>query len=149
MGANDYQRIIVRRRGRHGIAILRPGTVAWRRVYRARVDALIKNALAAGASRIAWIGLPIVRSRIQDRHYRYLDGIYRAAAKANTAVVFLPTRALSATCTKTGALVYDPYKMVGKRRHLFRNTNDGIHFTVFGYRYLARLLWPAILSDAE
>lgn len=148
LGANDYQRIVVRRRGRGGIRILRPGG-AWRRVYRARADALIKGALTAGADRVVWIGLPIVRSRSQDRRYRYLNGIYRAAAAANPAVDYLSTRRLSARRTKAGGLVYRPYIKVGKRRYLFRNTQDGIHFTVFGYRYLARHLWRAISQSAD
>lgn len=149
IGANDYQRIVVRRRERRGVRILRPRGAAWRRVYRARVDALIREALRAGARRIVWIGLPVVRSRGQDRRYRYLNGVYRAAAAANPAVDFLPTRELSARRSNTGALVYHPYIRLGKRRYLFRNTQDGIHFTVFGYRYLARRLWRAIRRTAK
>jgi hypothetical protein len=146
LGANDYQRIVVRR---GGLRILRPGRPAWRQAYRARVDALIKGALAAGAKRIAWIGLPIVRSHVQDRYYRYLDGIYRAAAAANPKVDYLPTRALSAQRTKSGKLVYHPYIRIGKRRYLFRNSRDGIHFTVIGYRYLARHLWRTIRRTGQ
>ncbi len=146
LGANDYQRIVVRR---GGIRVLRPGRPAWRRVYRARVDALIKGALTAGVRRIVWIGLPIVRSRVQDRDYRRLNAIYRAAAAANPAVDYLPTRALSARRTKSGKLVYHPYIRIGKRRYLFRNTRDGIHFTVIGYRYLARHLWRTIRRTGQ
>jgi hypothetical protein len=148
LGANDYQRIVVRRRKHRGVAILRPGRAAWSRVYRARVDALIAAALKAGVKRIVWVGLPIVRSPAQDRAYRRLNAIYRAAAAAHPAVDYFPTRGLTARRTKTGALAYHAYVKVGKRYYLFRNTRDGIHFTVFGYRYLARHLWRRALAAA-
>ena len=137
IGGNDGQPIRVKgKRYRE-----RFGTQPWQKTYGDRVEALINTFQEAGA-KFYWVGMPIQRSRRQDKFGRTINDIF------------------AERCKKTGARYIDIYKMFSApsghysarlknekgRRHLMR-ARDGIHFATHGVLWLGRVVGKIVDDD--
>lgn len=134
-GSNDIQGIRDDTGGVH-----RFRSSSWEAIYSARVDEIITQLQAHGAS-VYWVGLPVMRSNGYDRNVQYLNAIFRERAAALGAV-YIDTRAVMAGADG-GYTAYLPDRNGVDR--LVRS-DDGIHFTLPGY---VRMAAPVIAAIEE
>ncbi len=125
MGANDRQTIITKA-GRH-----KPGSKRWREIYASRVDVFTRQLKAHGA-KVYWVGLPITRRKRFTRHMKILNGIFADRARANK-ITFVDI--WKDFTTAKGGYSAHGKDISGRVRKL--RANDGVHFTMRGYRKLA------------
>ncbi len=86
-----------------------------------------------------WLGLPIMRSRDQNAGAAFLNAIF--AEEANKFdVMFLPLSD-SFVGSDNGFAAYLPDKS-GHLRQV--RTNDGVHFTDYGYELIAEKVYSTI-----
>ena len=135
MGANDRQTIVTKA-GRY-----RPGSKRWREIYAARVDEYIGQLKAHGA-KVYWVGLPITRRKKFNRHMRILNEIFADRARANN-IVFVDI--WNDFATPNGNYSANGKDVKGRMRKL--RANDGIHFTMRGYKKLALVTTRFIRAD--
>ncbi len=132
IGANDFRPMVLRAlRARYPF-----GTAAFNDLYGQRVAEMAGNATQAGA-RAVWLGLPNMRETQFAGAARRLNDIQQAAAEAAGAV-FLST--WDATSDAQGR--YMPAVALERSIQAMR-AEDGVHFTHFGYRRIASLLFDA------
>lgn len=130
IGANDFRPLVVRAaRARHAF-----GTAAFSEAYGQRVAEMAGNAVQGGA-RAVWLGLPNMRETQFAGAVRQLNAIQQAAAEAAGAV-FLPT--WEATSDAQGRYMA---ALALERATRSLRAEDGVHFTDFGYRRIATLLF--------
>ena len=130
VGANDFRPLVVREtRSRHAF-----GTQAFADAYGRRVGEMVTSAAEAG-SRVAWFGLPNVREAQFASAVRQLNEIQQNAA-TGAGAVWIPT--WEATSDPQGRFKSSVSLERGARG--FR-AEDGVHFTEWGYRRIAALLF--------
>ena len=120
-GANDVQPIMTP----SGAAA--PGTSAWLREYRRRVDAVMALFDQARVP-LLWLGQPVMRSAAFDRLIRQMDGIFAQAAAAHPMVTYLDTRPLLADAHGH----YAAYLPGSNGEPQLVRTPDGVHLTAAG-----------------
>jgi len=135
VGANDRQTIITKT-GR-----FRPGSKRWREIYASRVDTFIKQ-LKKRNAKIYWVGLPITRRKKFARHMKMLNEIFAERAAANN-IVFVDI--WKDFTTANGRYSANGKDVNGRMRKL--RANDGVHFTMRGYRKLATVAERYIRAD--
>lgn len=135
VGANDMQPI--RAKGKwHKV-----GTPDWREIYSARIDLFIKQ-LKEAHTAVYWVGLPIMRSTEHNDHMEIMNQIFREQAFVN-GVKFVDTwNGFADQFGRYSAFGPDLNGQVGRLR-----ADDGIHFTIRGYRKLAHFVEREIRSD--
>ena len=124
-GSNDMQGI--RKDGRV-FAFRSPG---WEEIYRARIQT-VTAALHDHGAQVIWVGLPVMRSAGYDANVRHINEMVEEEALLAGAD-FIETRSISADAGG-GYSGYLPDRNGIER--LVR-ADDGIHFTLAGYRRLA------------
>ncbi len=119
----------------------RVGSKKWREVFAKRLDKFLKH---LKKKRVAtyWVGLPIMRSPNYNDDMQVLNEMFRERAFIN-GVKFIDTWNVFAD--QFGR--YSPFgpDLSGKVRRL--RADDGIHFTVRGYRKLAHFVEREIKRD--
>lgn len=126
IGSNDMQGI----RAEDG-TVHRFRSPGWEAVYRGRVRTLIAQLHDHGAQ-VIWTGLPVMRSARYDANVRHLNTIFEEEAEAAGAV-YVSTRAPSSDAN--GA--YSGYLEDAAGVPRLMRADDGIHFTLPGYRRIA------------
>lgn len=135
VGANDMQPIRVSGKW-HKI-----GSDGWRDIYAARIDKFIKR-LKAGKAAVYWVGLPIMRSPKHNAAMEVMNEIFRERAFVN-GVKFVDTwNGFADQFGRYSAFGPDLNGQVGRLR-----ANDGVHFTIRGYRKLAHFVEREIRRD--
>lgn len=128
LGANDAQPL----RDDRG-AVIEFGSAEWVADYRLRVAALMAQADAA-QTRLVWIGLPPARTDVLDAKLSVITAAVAAEAKLHAAVAYVDLRTALAPNGQ-----YDAYCTRPDEHPFLCRTNDGVHFTPDGYRYVAEL----------
>ena len=128
LGANDAQPL----RDDRG-AVIEFGSPEWVADYRLRVAALMAQADAA-QTRLVWIGLPPARTDVLDAKLSVITAAVAAEAKLHAAVAYVDLRTALAPNGQ-----YDAYCTRADEDPFLCRTNDGVHFTPDGYRYVAQL----------
>lgn len=109
---------------------------AWKLAYRARVGKLMDAMLAAGAKRVYWVGMPIMKPGTypsSDQMRRINDAFLREAQERPGRVKYLSTWKLLST--SSGA--FDPQWRGG----------DGVHLNTAGGQRVARFVMRAVKAD--
>lgn len=134
VGANDGQGIVD---GKQVYAFNSPG---WRRVYAARIDALVTLLRSRGAV-VYWVGLPRMQKAGQEQKAEVLNAIFAERMQA-MGVTFIPIVAV--TSDATGG--YNAYLPSGGGKKLMR-AQDGVHMTMAGYLRIAAPVSSRIERD--
>lgn len=135
IGANDYRAFVDRAAGRRYLF----GTPEFAEAYGRRVAEITGIAAASGAT-VAWIGLPNMRERERADAARLLNAIQQDAATAAGAQ-WVPC--WQATSDEAGE--YLP-SLTGPGERRLR-ADDGVHFSLLGYRSIARLAFTAVAAQ--
>ena len=130
-GANDAQAVDFNGR------VLDSGSPAWDALYGQRVGQAMDTLLRGGATRVYWVGLPIMGSTAFSRAVEVLDTIYRREAAARPGVVFVDTWSMFAT--PRGA--YSAYLRDAHGDLQLMRQSDGVHMTLAG---ASRLGWTIV-----
>lgn len=134
-GANDMQPIRANNKW-HKV-----DTPEWRELYGKRVDAFIKK-LKASRVAVYWVGLPIMRSPNHNAAMEVMNEIFRERAFVN-GVKFVDTwNGFADQFGRYSAFGPDLNGQIGRLR-----ANDGVHFTIRGYRKLAHFVEREIRRD--
>jgi len=134
-GANDAQAVDFNGR------VLGSESSAWDALYAQRVGQAMDTLLRGGATRVYWVGLPIMGSTAFSRAVRVLDTIYRREAAARPGVVFVDTWSMFAT--PRGA--YSAYLRDAHGELQLMRQSDGVHMTLAG---AARLGWAIVARSS-
>lgn len=140
-GSNDMQGI---RTGDGRVHRFR--SASWEEVYRERVRTVLDQLHEHGAQ-VIWVGLPVMRSTGYDANVRHLNAIFEEEAEAAGAV-YVSVREVSSDAD--GA--YSGYLETGSGVPRLMRADDGIHFTLPGYRRIAApvaAVVDAALADPE
>ena len=129
LGANDGQAI--RRRGEPRIGYRAQG---WRNEYANKVDKLL-TLFAERNVYTVWVGLPMMRKDSMRAQAKLLNGIFAETVTGRPDVHYLPTWDLTVDVNGEYA-AYAEIDDTGRQRQ-FR-AQDGVHFTMLGYQFLAR-----------
>jgi len=136
LGANDGQSL------RLPGAWLPFGTLEWDAEYLRRVGGFM-DLLLGGASRIYWVGAPVMAEADYDRRVRHINALQQEAAGARPAVVYLDAYALfEGPAGGYAAVLPDEHGEPVEVR-----LPDGVHFTAAGADRLARAILAAIAAD--
>jgi hypothetical protein len=135
IGANDFRPLVLREtRSRFQF-----GTPAFAEHYARRAGEMVAAATAANARSI-WLGLPNMRDAQFANAARTLNEIQEAGSTAAGAV-FIPT--WETTSDPQGRYLPAVVQERGPRQ---MRAEDGVHFTDFGYRRVAGLVFEAVSS---
>lgn len=135
VGANDMQPI------RHDGEWHEVGSEGWREIYGRRIDRFIKTLKESHAA-LYWVGLPIMRSEKHNAAMQVMNEIFREKAFVN-GVKFVDT--WNGFADQFGRYsAYGP-DLSGQVRQL--RADDGVHFTMKGYRKLAHFVEREIRRD--
>lgn len=134
-GANDAQGMET------APGVVRFGTAAWDAEYTSRVDAVMRQLTADGAT-VYWVGQPIARSAQYSQRLARLNAIYRTEAARHPGVTYVDSWSLF-TAPDGG---YSAYLPTSSGPQLMRNS-DGIHLTRAGGDRLARSIMATIRRD--
>jgi hypothetical protein len=134
-GANDIQSI--RGNGKW----YKIGTEGWRDIYAERIDAFIKQLRNSHAA-IYWVGLPVMRSEKFNQAMQVMNEIFREKAFIN-GVKFIDT--WNGFADQFGRYSAFGPDLSGQIRRL--RAEDGVHFTIKGYRKLAHFVEREIRRD--
>ena len=135
VGANDMQSI--RGKGKwHKV-----GTESWRDIYGERIDIFIKRLKKTHAA-VYWVGLPVMRSDKHNRSMQVMNEIFREKAFIN-GVKFIDT--WNGFADQFGRYSAFGPDLSGQMRRL--RAEDGVHFTIRGYRKLAHFVEREIRRD--
>ncbi|TGY87554.1 DUF459 domain-containing protein [Marinicauda algicola] len=140
-GSNDMQGI---RDGTGSVHRFR--SAGWEAVYRERVR-IVLDLLHDHGAQVIWVGLPVMRSAGYDANVRHLNAIFEEEAEAAGAV-YVSTREVSAG--PDGG--YSGYLEDASGTPRLMRADDGIHFTLPGYRRIAApvaAVIDAALADPE
>ena len=130
-GANDAQAVEVDGR------VLGSETTAWDALYAQRVGQAMDTLRGGGATRVYWVGLPIMGSKAFSRTVRVLNAIYRREAAMRPGVVYIDSWSMFATpAGRFSAYLRDSHGDL----QLMRQT-DGVHMTLAG---ASRLGWAIV-----
>jgi len=135
VGANDRQTIVT------GAGRFKPGSPRWLEIYASRVDTFIKKLKNQGA-RVYWVGLPVTRSKKFSRHMKILNALFAERARANK-ITFIDI--WDDFTTAKGGYSAHGKDLKGRMRKL--RANDGVHFTMRGYRKLSAAAERYIRAD--
>lgn len=136
-GANDMQPIRVRKTGKfHKV-----GSPEWRDIYAKRIDAFIRK-LKSSNSAVYWVGLPIMRSPKHNDAMQVMNDIFRERAFINGIKYIDTWNGFADQFGRYSAFGPDLNGQVGRLR-----ANDGVHFTIRGYRKLAHFVEREIRRD--
>jgi uncharacterized protein len=116
-----------------GGKFLRFKTPEWEAVYRQRIAGIIQSNAAKGVSTL-WIGAPGMKAARLDGQMSWLMGIVQDEVQKQGAV-FVDTRSL---LPGENVGYSDSIMLDGKNTKM--RSGDGIHFSVAGQKYLARLI---------
>jgi hypothetical protein len=137
VGANDMQPIRVKKSRKW----YKVGTSEWRDIYAKRIDTFIKR-LKKSKTAVYWVGLPIMRSAKYNNQMQVMNQIFRERAFIN-GVKFVDTwNGFADQFGRYSAYGPDLTGQVGRLR-----ANDGVHFTIRGYRKLAHFVEREIRRD--
>ncbi len=135
VGANDMQPI--RLKGKwHKVE-----TEGWREIYSQRIDTFIKRLKETHAA-VYWVGLPVMRSENHNAAMQVMNEIFREKAFVN-GVKFIDT--WNGFADQFGRYSAFGPDLSGQVRRL--RANDGVHFTMKGYRKLAHFVEREIRRD--
>lgn len=135
VGANDMQPIRISGKW-HKV-----GTPEWRELYGKRIDTFIKR-LKESKAAVYWVGLPIMRAQKHNAAMEVMNEIFRERAFIN-GVKFVDTwNGFADQFGRYSAFGPDLSGQVGRLR-----ANDGVHFTIRGYRKLAHFVEREIRRD--
>lgn len=135
VGANDMQPI--RANGKwHKV-----GTQEWRDIYSSRIDRFVKQLKEANTA-VYWVGLPVMRSAKHNDHMEVMNQIFRERAFINGIKYVDTWNGFADQFGRYSAFGPDLNGQVGRLR-----ANDGVHFTIRGYRKLAHFVEREIRSD--
>ena len=135
VGANDMQSI--RHKGKRS----KIGTEGWRDIYGERIDAFIKRLKQTHAA-VYWVGLPVMRSEKHNVNMQLMNEIFREKAFIN-GVKFIDT--WNGFADQFGRYSAFGPDLSGQVRRL--RAEDGVHFTIKGYRKLAHFVEREIRRD--
>ncbi len=138
IGTNDRQVLVDDQGRRHRLRA--PG---WEAAYKARVDRFTRSLTDEGVL-VYWVGLPVMRSPRFGGDMRYFNTIYEERAAAN-GVPFIPT--WNDLADASGA--YQAYGPDTNGRRRLLRADDGIHFTLAGYRVLASVVAEDLVRDRD
>jgi hypothetical protein len=138
IGTNDRQVLVDDAGRRHSLR-----SAGWEAAYKDRVDRFTR-ALTDRGVLVYWVGLPIMRSPRFGRDMQYFNEIYAAQAVQN-GVPFIPT--WNELADANG--VYTAYGPDTNGRRRLLRADDGIHFTLSGYRVLASVVADDLISDRD
>jgi lysophospholipase L1-like esterase len=136
-GANDAQPVEFDGR------VLGSESPAWDALYAQRVGQAMDTLLRGGATRVYWVGLPIMGSKVFNRMVRVLNTIYRREAAARPGVVYVDTWAMFATPRGT----YSAYLRDGHGDLQLMRQSDGVHMTLAGAARLGSEIVARIERD--
>ena len=106
------------------------GTKAWEKVYMKRAAHIVRT-FRKRRIRTYLVGLPITRADRFQSDYAYLNGIFRKVAAKNGARFIDNWKTFADARGR-----FTPFYTVGGRKQRIR-AQDGVHFTMDGYRYYA------------
>lgn len=135
VGANDMQPIRVKGKW-HKI-----NTEGWRDIYGQRIDTFIKRLKETHAA-VYWVGLPVMRADKHNAAMQVLNEVFREKAFVN-GVKFIDT--WNGFADQFGRYSAFGPDLSGQVRRL--RANDGVHFTMKGYRKLAHFVEREIRRD--
>ena len=135
VGANDMQPIRVKRKW-HKV-----DSEGWRDIYGKRIDAFIKRLKDTHAA-VYWVGLPVMRSTKHNAAMQVMNEIFREKAFVN-GVKFIDT--WNGFADQFGRYSAFGPDLSGQVRRL--RADDGVHFTIKGYRKLAHFVEREIRRD--
>ena len=121
-GANDAQSVEYRGQ------VLHNGTRAWLALYRRRVGAAMDTLRRGGATRVYWIGLPVMKDPAFSRTVRVLNTIYEQEAAKRPGVTYVDAWRLF--LDPSGH--YSAYLRNKNGELLLMRQADGIHMTLDG-----------------
>jgi len=136
IGTNDRQVLVDDQGHRHRLRA--PG---WEAAYKERIDQFTRSLKDRGVL-VYWVGLPVMRSPRFGGDMRYFNKIYEERAAAN-GVPFIPT--WNDLANASGA--YQAYGPDTNGRRRLLRADDGIHFTLAGYRVLASVVADDLVRD--
>jgi uncharacterized protein len=128
IGGNDFHSVLLP----NGHSISFHSGKVWRRAYRRKVVAFLREAASEGA-RVAWVGLPIMRDAGYSSYIRRLNGVYEEAAGRFPSAVYIDSWRLFAN--KDGE--YAAYLPDAHGELQPVRTADNIHLTPQGNDRLA------------
>ena len=137
VGANDMQPIRPNKKSKWK----KIGTPEWREIYSKRIDRFIKR-LKDSKAAVYWVGLPIMRSAKFNDNMQLMNEIFRERAFVN-GVRFVDT--WNGFADQFGRYSAFGPDLTGQVRRL--RANDGVHFTIRGYRKLAHFVEREIRRD--
>ncbi len=133
VGSNDMQGIRDSNGGVH-----RFRSPSWEAIYRERVDILLTQFEDHGAH-VIWVGLPTMRSARYDANVQFLNAIFEEHVLARGGV-YVSTREASANA----AGEYSGFLPDARGVERMVRSDDGIHFTLPGYRRIAAPVAEAV-----
>lgn len=138
-GANDMQPI----RSENKKKWHKVGTSEWRDIYANRIDTFIKQ-LKQSKAAVYWVGLPIMRSAKHNAAMEAMNEIFRERSFIN-GVKFVDTwNGFADQFGRYSAFGPDLSGQMGRLR-----ADDGVHFTIRGYRKLAHFVEREIRRDVR
>jgi hypothetical protein len=135
VGANDMQPI------RHDRKWYKVDSEGWRDIYGQRIDTFIKRLKKSHAA-VYWVGLPVMRSTKHNAAMQVMNEIFREKAFVN-GVKFIDT--WNGFADQFGRYSAFGPDLSGQVRRL--RADDGVHFTIKGYRKLAHFVEREIRRD--
>ncbi len=136
-GANDGQSVS------YDGEVLALGSPTWMELYHERVAAAMELLSRGGATRVYWVGLPIMRAAAYRRTARMLDEVARDEAARHPGVVFIDSWPMFTT--REGA--YADYLRTAAGDLLLMRQADGIHLTLAGASRLGSAIVARIAHD--
>ena len=134
MGGNDIQPLKTTR------GVFAPGSPEWASEYAKRVGLAMDLLIAGGVQRVYWMELPDMRDEKLQTQAEVIRDIQSKEAKQRPEVLWQPVRNLiGQTPGKYTQYITTDNGLMNVR------TEDGIHLTPRGYKYLAAKITPLTL----
>jgi hypothetical protein len=137
IGANDNRKSFFAR----GRSVALFATEKWTELYRGRIEAFMDHA-AARKVPFLWVMLPVMRTEVQNRAARLVNGVVAEAAGRRPHVALVPTSSFTAD-DKGAYMAY--FNDLRGRRRLMRHS-DGLHFSDPGYEVLAHVTFSKLVE---
>ena len=135
-GANDAQSV------KYQGKVLHNGSRPWLALYHQRVGAAMDTLRRGGATRVYWVGLPIMKDPAFSRTVRVLNTVYEQEAAKRPGVTYVDSWRLF--LDPTGH--YAPYLHNKNGELLLMRQADGVHMTLAG---ASRLAWSIVRRIAR